>query len=625
MKTINNSNDNTLTSTQPVPGSPCTGLPGIELKYFTDPAILERIGAVRLTRLLGPFSFELHEAKISLPRPEHGNHDSFVDLATALTEIAHFPAHFTRVLASIEAAASPENQTLLDDAIQRRIPNVSVSVDCQLDRALEIWFQAPEELLQFAPEISGPKVPSPGGEGQGEGVLPSQTNPPSTGHGEGVLLSRSNIPVGPWPSTVIGHELLDAIRTLLSRFVVLPKWAAETLALWVVHTYGSELRDVTTYLGIESPDKGCGKTTLITVLTDLANRAMVASNISPSAFFRVIEELRPTLLIDEADTFLQGNDQLRGILNAGYKKKTAIVWRVDNSPNNGKDDFHFVPKLSSASETCNDPQNGKDDVHVAPKNAGLGHLSSGFSNSPAGAGLRQFSSWCPKAISQIGRLPDTLADRCIIIRMHRKLPREACERLRSLDTPDLRRQCARFIQDHAREIANATPEIPPNLSDRAAEIWEPLLAIADLSGGHWPDTARKAASALSANTQENNPIVSLLLDILVAFVVSGEKRLLSRSFISHLTASSDRPWMDLPKAQIINDRWLANQLRPYDVKSRTLRFGEHVGRGYCLEDFEEAFRRYIPKTELERLVQQSTDSPMQISAADAALEPPIAA
>jgi hypothetical protein len=95
--------------------------------------------------------------------------------------------------------------------------------------------------------------------------------------------------------------------------------------------------------------------------------------------------------------------------------------------------------------------------------------------------------------------------------------------------------------------------------------------------------------------------------------------------LSHLTASTDRPWMDLPKAQIIYDRWLASQLRPYDIKSRNLRFGDHVGRGYCLEDFEEVFRRYIPKSELEKLIQQSTDSPMQISAADVPLDPPAAA
>jgi uncharacterized protein DUF3631 len=120
-------------------------------------------------------------------------------------------------------------------------------------------------------------------------------------------------------------------------------------------------------------------------------------------------------------------------------------------------------------------------------------------------------------------------------------------------------------------------------------------------------------------------VESLLLDILVAFVVSGEKRLPSRVLISHLTQSDDRPWMELPKASTINDRWLAQQLRPYDVKPKHMRFGGTTGRGYALEDFEEIFRRYIPKAELERLVEQSTDAPMQISAADVALDPPEAA
>jgi uncharacterized protein DUF3631 len=455
------------------------------------------------------------------------------------------------------------------------------------------------------------QFPSPGGEGQGlsrhsvfatadEGVLPSKTKAPS--------LQDSNTPA----SAVIGHELLDTLRSQLVRFLILPKWAAETMALWILRTYCFQLRDVTTYLGIESPEKRCGKTTLITVLNELVHRAMVASNISPPAFFRVIEEMRPTLLIDEADTFLQGNDQLRGILNAGYKKKTAIVWRVDNSLNNGKDDFHVVPKRSSASETfnlqpapCNDQQNGKDDFHVVPR------ISS----------LRQFSSWCPKAISQIGRLPDTLADRCIVIRMHRKSPRESCERLRNLDTTDLRRQCVQFVQDHSPEIANATPEIPPNLNDRAAEIWEPLLVLADLAGGEWPATARQAAVALRASNQENNPIVSLLLDIFMAFALSGDKRLQSRALVTHLANSSDRPWMELPKATAINESWLAHQLRPYDVKPKHFRFGQTTGRGYALDDFEEVFRRYIPKTELERLVQQSTGSSAEIPEAGVSLEP----
>src|SRR5260370_1278685 len=89
-----------------------------------------------------------------------------------------------------------------------------------------------------------------------------------------------------------------------------------------------ELRDGGTYIGVESPEKRCGKTTLLSALSRLVRRPVVAANISPPAFFRVIEEARPTLLIDEADTFLHGNEEMRGILNAGYHKDTAYVLRV---------------------------------------------------------------------------------------------------------------------------------------------------------------------------------------------------------------------------------------------------------------------------------------------------------
>src|SRR5215475_2674926 len=108
----------------------------------------------------------------------------------------------------------------------------------------------------------------------------------------------------PTANRVDGAQLLTDLTQTLKRFVILPPWAAETLALWILHTYAFHLRDVTTYLAIESPEKRCGKTTLLTVLSELVNRPVVASNISSPAFFRVIEELRPTLFIDEADTVL---------------------------------------------------------------------------------------------------------------------------------------------------------------------------------------------------------------------------------------------------------------------------------------------------------------------------------
>src|SRR5437867_649734 len=161
----------------------------------------------------------------------------------------------------------------------------------------------------------------------------SSTNPPIQPSNHPALHS-SNLPSPqsadgePWPDPVQGSALLDELAQLLRRFVVLPKWAAETLALWTLHTYAFELRDVSAYLGIESPEKRCGKTTLLAVLSKLVSRPVAAANISPPAFFRVIQENRPTLLIDEADTFLQGNDELRGILNAGYTRDTAFVMRV---------------------------------------------------------------------------------------------------------------------------------------------------------------------------------------------------------------------------------------------------------------------------------------------------------
>src|SRR5208282_3908783 len=115
--------------------------------------------------------------------------------------------------------------------------------------------------------------------------------------------------------------------------------------------------------------------------------------------------------------------------------------------------------------------------------------------------LVKFSCWCPKAIARIGRLPHTLADRCIVFGMQRKLPSESCERLRDLEGERLGRQCSRFVRDHAEEIRRARPTLPEGLNDRASDIWEPLILLADLAGGDWPSRARQAAKGLSAGAQ----------------------------------------------------------------------------------------------------------------------------
>src|SRR5436190_426993 len=126
---------------------------------------------------------------------------------------------------------------------------------------------------------------------------------------------------------------------------------------------------------------------------------------------------------------------------------------------------------------------------------------------------------CPKAIAAIGHLHPTLASRCIVIRMHRKTAGEECERLKRLNATELKRKCARFVADHAEAIGSAEPQIPQGLTNRAADIWEPLLALADLVGGRWPELAREAATGLTARAQEHSPIGALLMDIFLGFIV----------------------------------------------------------------------------------------------------------
>src|SRR5258708_14965126 len=208
-------------------------------------------------------------------------------------------------------------------------------------------------------------------------------------------------------------------------------------------------------------------------------------------------------------------------------------------------------------------------------------------------------------MAAIGRLPDPLADRCILIRMQRKTATEECERLRKLETSTLRRQCTRFVGDHSDEIASAQPEIPSTLHDRAADIWEPLLALADLAGGEWPDLARQAAVSLSASAQENNPIGSLLLDIFIQFALAKSDRLFSREMVQGLNRCTERPWSEIRKGKEITNSWLSQQLRPYGIKPRTIWIGQAQAKGYMEEDFTDVFRRYIPKSELEALRAES--------------------
>jgi hypothetical protein len=352
--------------------------------------------------------------------------------------------------------------------------------------------------------------------------------------------------VEPWPEPVDGAALLDSLREVFRRYIVLPKGADIALPLWVLHAWTMDAGEISPFMVLVSPTKRCGKTTVLIILYYLTPRSELASNISPSALFRYIEEIRPTLLIDEADSFVKDNEELRGVLNSGHTKAAANVIRT---------------------------------VEV------------NGTHTP-----RRFSTWAPKAIATIRALADTLEDRAIVLQLQRKPPGATMARLRRRDSEEfaaLRGQAARWTIDNFDKLTDPEPQVPGDLNDRAADNWRPPLAIADIAGGTWPQEARQAACLLSGEQQDRAIGVELLKDIRPAFGDNDVIR--SGDLIARLTADPERPWAEWKHGRPLTQKQLAGLLASFQIISINVNPpGLPQGKGYRRADFEEAWRAYCP-------------------------------
>jgi hypothetical protein len=366
-------------------------------------------------------------------------------------------------------------------------------------------------------------------------------------------------------------EISDAIRT----HVVLSAHAAAALALWVVHTYVFDTRDAVAYVSIESPEKRCGKTTLLSVLAGLACRALVSSNITVSALYRVIDDAGPTLLIDEADTFLGGNSVMRGILNCGNTWRTAYVLRLSGRKGRGP-----KPKAGQAKE--GDPKHDES----------------------LDSSLVRYSCWCPKVIAMIGRVPDTIADRSIVVRLERKLVTEKCAPLTDFKPEIITSKCVRFADDNSERIAQAALETVPGLNDRAADTFEPLFVLARMAGPEWFQRAAEAAVFLTSSQNTDLQGAGLLLDILIIFVECNVEKMFSRSVVSCLRGDGEWIASQFFSGKPLNELLLAQTLRRYGIKPVTIRVGEEINKGYRLDDFKNCLRRYVPRIDVDARLQQ---------------------
>ena len=343
---------------------------------------------------------------------------------------------------------------------------------------------------------------------------------------------------------------LDEISDLVSRHMIVRNEEAKAAALWVAHTYVFKRFQHTPRLAITSPEKQCGKSTLLKILFELSYNPLKTDNITPAAIFRAIGASNGmTMLIDEADTFFNGREEIRGILNSGFEE-TGSVSRTEAS------DGTYKP--------------------------------------------RNFSTFCPVAIAGIGLLPSTIMDRAVSIRLKRKAPGEKVERLpRPCPEFDRLKGLLQTWGDAVDLSQHLNPDIPVNFEDRQADISIPLLAIADSAGEDWPVAARVALTeifgAAGIGQQAASETTILLGDIRDVFAASGKDFLTSAIVCVALAKIEENPWSDWNKGRPINPAELARMLAPFGIKPIQCRMTTPV-RGYHRKDFEDAWLRYTPKT-----------------------------
>jgi len=346
-----------------------------------------------------------------------------------------------------------------------------------------------------------------------------------------------------WPEAVQGNQLFSELKALYKQYAILPEGADTVLSFWTLGTYCFDAFRIYPMIGLTSPEKRCGKSTAMSLLKAFTNKSLLASCISPAAVYRVAELCKPTLLIDEADTFMKDNDELRGIINAGHTKDTANIVKCDGEQNK----------------------------------------------------LKKFSTWTPKALAMIGDLPDTIKDRSIVISMRRKMPGETVTKIplnAAEEFIDMRRKCKRWAVDNFDRLTNYVPTLPDHNNDREIDNWTPLFSIAGVC--EQKQDVLDAMRSILLTVEDDSIKVVLLTDIKKIFDDKQYKEMHSEDLVNALIELDDRPWAEWKRGNPLTANSLARLLKPFKIRSRQLKIYGSNKNGYEYSAFKETFKCYIP-------------------------------
>ena len=356
----------------------------------------------------------------------------------------------------------------------------------------------------------------------------------------------------PWHEPISDAErLFDEVSESITRYVVLHREAADAITLWIVHVHALEGFHITPRLNLSSPEKGCGKTTLLDVIATLLPRPLRTENCTSAVLFRLVDKHCPTLLLDEIDTYLAAHDELRGLLNAGHRKGAKAV-RCEGDNNE----------------------------------------------------VRGFNAFAPVVLAGIGSLPGTLHDRSLLVPLLRAKPGEIAHRFDSRNISietELKTKLNRWAIDHIEELSSSDPVLPESAHNRLADNWRPLFAIAQAVGGSWREKACRSFEHLNSDAQADDAQgirIILLSDIRDLFEETGSGKLFSATITERLIEIEGRPWAEYTRAQKpISKNQLARLLGKFNIKSKSIRIGTETGKGYHRDDFAESFERFLPSQE----------------------------
>ena len=370
-------------------------------------------------------------------------------------------------------------------------------------------------------------------------------------NGPGVRRAGQDAPL-PGPPLA---QTLDQVAGLLARHVAFPSPAArDAVALWAAHTHVFDRFDSTPGLCVVSAEKQSGKTRTLELPELLVPRATHVASISTAAIFRLVELEHPVFLLDEADRYFgrktaEQHEDLIALVNAGHRAGATV-----------------------------------------PRCVGEGSKMT----------VRKFGVFAPAAIAGIGELPDTITDRSVFIRMRRRAAHEHVEPFRRRKHEPVGRALHdrlaawALADDHQAALGLAEPDLPAGLVDRPADVWEPLIAIADHAGDTWPLRARAAAVELNQLRADHEPSqgVRLLADVRAVF--GAADKLPTATLLDRLHHLDEAPWASYAGGRPLDARRLADQLREYGVQSKVIRVGDLTPRGYTRADLDDAWTRYLP-------------------------------